>query len=130
MDAAIYEDVNIIGAVIVMRNVEGSLIACCSKVMEGMFSSREVEALCLREAIRWVISQQYVSVIFETDSKLVVNAINNSSADLSKFGLLIQECKLLLSSSKNFLCSFVNRQAHVVSHSLARVACSYTSLNV
>ncbi|XVF53832.1 hypothetical protein PTKIN_Ptkin05aG0130800 [Pterospermum kingtungense] len=66
-------------------------------------------------------------VIFESDAKIVVDAVHSSKPNSSKFGLLIKNCSLLLNKDEDYKLCFIRRQANKVAHALARAACSYAS---
>ena len=58
--------------------------------------------------------------MLETDSQTVANAINNvTTNDSSAFGLIIQDCKSLLSEIPVAKCNFIYRSANVAAHMLA-----------
>lgn len=62
------------------------------------------------------------SMIFELDCKRVVDAVHSSQGDISEFGSIIDDCRVLLSSNPNFKVKFVWRQVNMVVHILVRVA--------
>lgn len=53
----------------------------------------EGKALALLYALRWVQQLDVPRVVFESDSKVVVNSLKGSRDDFFEFGLLIGECK-------------------------------------
>jgi hypothetical protein len=63
-------------------------------------------------------------VIFETDSKSVVDAIRHFRGGNSKFSLFIYSINNFLLCNPNFKIEFIKRQANIVVHSLARAAIS------
>lgn len=83
----------------------------------------EAEAICLHEALNWVISLSMERVIFETDAKAVLDAISTSKRNLTEFGFLISSCQSILHTNESFQVCFVRRQANKVIHALAKAAC-------
>jgi len=67
-------------------------------------------------------------VIFETNSKILSDAILQKKEDISEFGSIVTEINRLLSLNSNFVVKFIRRQTNMVAHSLARAAISYDSL--
>jgi ribonuclease HI len=59
------------------------------------------------------------NVIFETDSKSVVDAIHRRVNGISEFSSLIVMIKNVLSLFSNFQVKFIKRQANTVAHKLA-----------
>lgn len=52
-------------------------------------SAKEVKALGFFEGLCWVSSLGMSNVIFELDSKVVIDAVNNKKEDIIEFGSLI-----------------------------------------
>jgi ribonuclease HI len=84
----------------------------------------EGEAMALKEAMEAVMYRGLSHVIFESDSKLVVDAISSRQAGISEFSMLISYIQSLLRMNNYFEVKFVKRQANKVAHSLARAAFS------
>jgi hypothetical protein len=70
-----------------------------------------------------------VHVIFELDSKLVVDAIYTPHDGVSEFSSLIYNKNVLL-LNPNFVVKFVKRQAIMVAHTLDRATISRPSRDV
>jgi deoxyxylulose-5-phosphate synthase len=72
------------------------------------------------------MEQQGIShVIFETDSKSVVDAIHHLHGGSFEFSFLISCINNILSCNPNFMVKFIKRQANIVAHTLARAAISW-----
>ena len=67
VDAAIFSEHQTIGLGVILRNEFGSVVGCYSKVVNGVSSPKEAEALGLREAARWLLKLQdgYWSCVFQ-----------------------------------------------------------------
>ncbi|KAM6558557.1 hypothetical protein CsatA_027796 [Cannabis sativa] len=78
----------------------------------------------MKEALSWIKRKGWEDVIVETDSLMVVQALNSSIHMTSYFGLLVEDCRLILTTLKNVLISFVYRSANKAAHCLARESCS------
>ncbi|KAK2370554.1 hypothetical protein QL285_083597 [Trifolium repens] len=80
--------------------------------------------MALVEAMEEVIQRGLPYVIFESDSKLVVDAISSRQSGVSEFSLLISHIQSLLRMNNYFEVKYVSRQANKVAHYLARAAFS------
>jgi ribonuclease HI len=77
--------------------------------MDGNCSILEGESIALIEALK-VMEQQGIShVIFETDSKSVVDAIHHLHGGSSEFSFLISRINNILSCNPNFMVKFIKR---------------------
>jgi ribonuclease HI len=92
--------------------------------MKASLTVLEGEAMALIEAMEEVIHRGLSFVIFESDSKLVVDAISSCQAGVSDFSILISHIQALLRLNNYFEVKYVKRQANKVAHSLARAAFS------
>jgi ribonuclease HI len=91
---------------------------------EGNCSVIEGEAIALIEALKAMQLRNIQQVQFETDSKIVADAILHQNGGLSEFCLLIRHISNLLLSNENFSVKFIKRQANMVAHTLARAVIS------
>jgi ribonuclease HI len=87
----------------------------------------EGEALALLEAMRESLDRGWSNIIFESDSKVVVDAVHSNHHGNSEWSSLISSIKSLLHFHSNFEVKFTKRQANMAAHSLARAACSWSS---
>jgi ribonuclease HI len=81
-----------------------------------------LKACFIMEALKVIEQQGYSHVVFETDSKNVVDAIHHFRSGSSEFSLLVSNVCHILSCNRNFMVKFVKRLANIVAHTLARVA--------
>jgi hypothetical protein len=63
-------------------------------------------------------------VVFETDSKSVVDAVQHFRGGSSEFSSIIGHINNVLLLNPNFMVKFIKRQANMVAHTLARAAIS------
>lgn len=127
IDAAIFKELRMTGGAAIIRDHDGEFMVCRIFKHQGVLDAREAEAKALLEALNWATSMDLQHVIFETDAKLVVDAIQSNPMDHSEFGTIIAECCSLISAESNYQICFSKRQANVVAHTLARAANSYAS---
>jgi len=89
------------------------------------------EALGLISALEWVHELNLGPIDFEMDAKRVVDSFLSSQHDVTKFGIIIQNFKILFRHYyENSTIGFVWRQANEVAHKLAKAALLSTSLQV
>ncbi|XP_074378059.1 uncharacterized protein LOC141719580 [Apium graveolens] len=125
-DAAIFEESHRFSYAIVVRDHTGSLIEASSKCRDGRVNPYLAEAFGIKEALIWIISNEYKNVTVETDCLQLVQAIRNSLPSYSYVGQLIQDCRDMLASliSKNICFRFVKRSANRAAHHPGRYNCS------
>jgi len=87
----------------------------------------EGEAVALLDAIHFAYVKRWDRVVFESDSATLVQALTSQGHGDSKFYAIIYSIIYHLSLHSNFEVKFVRRQANMVAHTLARVACSWVS---
>jgi ribonuclease HI len=71
--------------------------------LDGNCSIMEGESIALLEAVNFMEQRGMSHVIFEMDSKSVVDAIRHSRSGNSEFSLLIYHIKNLLLCNTNFM---------------------------
>jgi hypothetical protein len=64
------------------------------------------------------------NVIFETNSKSTVYAIQTLCGEFSEFSSIINHIKNVLLSNPNFRVKFIIRQTNIIAHMLTRVTIS------
>ncbi|XP_073275463.1 uncharacterized protein [Primulina huaijiensis] len=93
------------------------------KCFSGSVGIKDAEAMAFKEALSWIESMNVQEVIFESDSKIVVEAISSETEDNSEFGAIISECREVIRQKPSFSVCFTRRQANKVAHNLARASC-------
>ncbi|WJX23528.1 hypothetical protein P8452_12731 [Trifolium repens] len=127
VDASFTQNPSITGWGWCIRNSNGSFIAAGTNSRKHNFTVPEGEALAILEALRVASSRGWSNIIFESDSKVVVDAIKATSHGRSELCSILQEIKALLQTNPNFEVKFTKRQANMAAHTLARAAISWSS---
>jgi ribonuclease HI len=65
--------------------------------------------MALLEALCEAITRGWSNIVFESDSKVVVDAIHGNQSGVSEFISIISSIKLLLNYHKNFEVKFIKR---------------------
>lgn len=101
MDAAFPEGARITGLGMCLRDDTGAVRMARTCWHPIKLEVKEGEALGLFEAIQWTISLNLSNVIFEVDSKVVVDNVKSNVLDAIEFGTIIEDCRRLFSLEKN-----------------------------
>jgi ribonuclease HI len=110
-----------------LRDVNGEFIAAGTNSCNFHVTVTEGEALAILEAMRQCIERGWTNILFESDAKLVVEAVHSTKQGNSELSSIISSIKLLLQQHSNFEVKFTKRQANMAAHTLARAACSWPS---
>ncbi|KAM7465960.1 hypothetical protein LguiB_013522 [Lonicera macranthoides] len=62
------------------------------------------------------------NVTVESDSLMLINAIRGNFSVSSYFGMIVQDCKVLVKDLGNCSFSFICRSANQAAHAIARTA--------
>ncbi|XP_024164232.1 uncharacterized protein LOC112171254 [Rosa chinensis] len=113
---------NVCGLGVVFRDNVGLLKGAMAVPQVGNLPPRSVEALALLHGLRFALHLGYTSLEVEGDALSVVNALEDSSNDLSVEGHIIEEVKSLVQLFHVCSGHFVKREGNNVAHRLAKEA--------
>ncbi|XP_060974706.1 uncharacterized protein LOC133039775 [Cannabis sativa] len=130
VDGAIFEKENAYGFGVVARDSTGQILDFIAKYYHGNYKAEVVEALRVKEALSWIKDKGWSKIEVETDSLLTVQAIFSKQQMSSIFGLVTNDCKILLSSSPNISLHFIKRSANRVTHFVARRSRFYSDRSI
>ena len=77
------------GIGVIVRDWRGKFVGALSSPMSLTHSVAELEALACRKAVEFAAKIGVKRVIFEGDSAMVINALNQNNAGLSSYGVVI-----------------------------------------
>ncbi|XP_037494679.1 uncharacterized protein LOC119370495 [Jatropha curcas] len=105
----------------VISNCHGEFASTSASSLRGCSSPALAEAQALRNVLSWLLLD-YSSLQFqvETNCLQVYYAMRSSVQDLSEFGVVISECKLLLVQLPNVILAWIRRQANDIAHVLVK----------
>ncbi|CAJ2642321.1 unnamed protein product [Trifolium pratense] len=126
VDAGFHKNLNKTSTGWCLRDHLGRFVLAETTWMDGSCSVIEGESIALLEALKSLSQRGISHVIFETDSKSVVDATQHLHGGSSEFSFLICQINNLLSCNPNFMVKFIKRQANNVAHTLARAALSWS----
>jgi ribonuclease HI len=130
VDASFFTAAASTGCGWVLRDYRGHFKLAGTNIVPSPFSVLEGEAMALLQAMEEVTQRGLSYVLFESDSKFVVDAISSRQVGVSEFSILISQIQNLLRTNNYFEVKYVNRQANKVAHSLARAAFSMSRRSV
>ncbi|GAU30919.1 hypothetical protein TSUD_143670 [Trifolium subterraneum] len=111
------------------RDTNEQFVADLTQWQQPVYSIVEGETWALLHTMKEAIHRGIERVQFESDSKLLVDAIHLRRPDNSEFNLIVNNIILFMSSYVNFEVKFIRRQANSVAHTLARAANSWASFH-
>ncbi|XP_057993055.1 uncharacterized protein LOC110651573 [Hevea brasiliensis] len=111
------------------RDWNSSFLAAKNVVLQGNLMVKEAEAIGIKEALNWVLSNGWSRVIIESDALGVIQALKDPFyQDSSSFGLLISYYKSHLSEIDSVIFAHVYRSINGVAHRLARAIHSVSNV--
>ncbi|KAM6545503.1 hypothetical protein CsatB_026239 [Cannabis sativa] len=125
VDGAIFAASNSFGFGFIARDCDGRIIEVVSRSMLGNVSPEIAESYGIKEALSWIKGKGWNDVLVETDCLVAIQGINSNLQLPSAFGLLVRDCKKLISELGNISIKFVKRSANKAAHYLARSACYF-----
>ncbi|GAU45740.1 hypothetical protein TSUD_77650 [Trifolium subterraneum] len=111
------------------RDNSGHFMAGMTQWQQTVISSVEGEAWALLLAMEEARHRGLNRVQFESDLKVLIEAIHVKRRGNSEFLSIVHDILSLMSSFINFEVKFVRRQANLVAHTLARAANSWASFH-
>ena len=103
-DAAIFRATNSAGIGVVVRDWRGEFVGALSISVPLSHTVADMEALACRKAVEFAAEIGLQRVIFVGDSAMVINALNQGSAGLSTYGVVIEDirCQAIVFQSSVF----------------------------
>ncbi|GAU50754.1 hypothetical protein TSUD_272690 [Trifolium subterraneum] len=111
------------------RDNSGQFIAGMTQWQQTVISPVEGEAWALLLAMEEARHRGLNRVQFESDSKVLIEAIHMKRRGNSEFLSIVHDILSIMSSFLNFEVKFVRRQANSVAHTLARASNSWSNFH-
>ncbi|GAU35743.1 hypothetical protein TSUD_370090 [Trifolium subterraneum] len=122
VDAAFVAGSSITSMSLCFHDTNGQFVAGLTQWQQPVYSIVEDEAWALLHAMKEAMHRGFERVQFESDSKLLVDAIHSRRPSNSEFNLIVNDIILFMSSYVNFEVKFIRRKANSVARTLARAA--------
>lgn len=108
IDAACPPGCDFVAVACVVRDGCGSFLRARSNIIIGVRTPKEAEAMSMREALSWVKNWRITQCVFESDSKLLIDAIH-APGGKSLFDTIVDDCSELVKHYDEVLFEFVPR---------------------
>ncbi|KAL0000349.1 hypothetical protein SO802_014130 [Lithocarpus litseifolius] len=109
-DGAIFQDLQMAGIGVVIRNSSGQVIGALSDRIHLPSAVDDVEAIACRRAISFALEIGVEEVVFEGDSETIIKALNSDSSCLSSFGYVVEDIRALALNFASCVFSHVKRR--------------------
>lgn len=129
VDASVVPESSYFSVGMVLRDQNGVYLRGNTMKFPSNVTAFEAEVVGLHEALLKMASNGSQPIIVETDSLLVVQALQNRRKYRLEVGTILEACQGILSSKSNLRVSHVKRLANKAAHLMARVSCSLNSYN-
>ncbi|XP_019158174.1 PREDICTED: uncharacterized protein LOC109154890 [Ipomoea nil] len=123
VDAGYREDTGEATYGIVLLSPEGSFLAAKNGRLSNCLSPFMAEALACKEALSWLLEKNITTVSLQIDCLQLRNAIRQrSDIIMSYVGVIVDQCRNLISSFNYVLFNHISRQINAHAHTLASLA--------
>ncbi|XP_075640575.1 uncharacterized protein LOC142612360 [Castanea sativa] len=129
-DAAMFRDGHLAGVGVVVRDWRGEFVGALSSPMPLTHSVADMEALACRKAVEFVAEIGVQRVIFEGDSAMVINALNQNNASLSSYGVVIEDIRSQALVFQSCAFAHTSPVCNYVADAIAKKAKAYRSARV
>ncbi|PNX63857.1 cytochrome p450, partial [Trifolium pratense] len=102
IDASFYEDLGLTGGGWCVRNAQGRFVAAGTNLIHQKLATIEGEGMAILDALHEAIARGWTNIVFESDSKIVVDAIHANHNGVSEFSSMISYIELLLQCNSSF----------------------------
>ncbi|CAI9756749.1 unnamed protein product [Fraxinus pennsylvanica] len=122
VDGATFQELEKARIGAVLRDSFGKVIMAMSKIEIRVEESEAIELLAIFRGLQLCVNMGIQNLLVESDSKLVVEALQIERMLNSSLGVLYQEVKHLATQFVNCKYSHIYRECNMVAHKLARHA--------
>ncbi|KAM6571614.1 hypothetical protein CsatA_015694 [Cannabis sativa] len=126
VDGATFDTSNSYGTGLIARNSTGTVILASSTFSNGFSNAPFAEIISIKEALSWIKGSNLSNAVIESDCLTAVQALQSQVDMPSMFGIVVKDCKVLLSSLSNVFVTHVKRSANKAAHCLARGSCYWS----
>ena len=112
------------GIGVVVRVVNGLVLASCAKIKHQPYKAVEIESLAAAMALSFATDLGFRCVILEGDSMEVIQALRENTQPLTPTGLQIEDVREFSQNFDELLYSHTKRDGNAIAHSLAKYALS------
>ena len=111
-----------LGVEAVIRNHNGAIMAFCAEKLNQAYKAEEIEALAALKALQFAFDLGFQNAILEGDLLGLIKALKAEDHNMSSWGLLVEDAKLVANSFVSLSYSHIKRNGNSVAHNLAKHA--------
>ena len=121
-DGAMFDSSHSSGVGTVIRNHNGAVMASCAEILNQAYKAEEIEVLAALKALQFAFDLGFQNAILEGDLLGLIKALKAEDHNLSPWGLLVEDVKLVANSFVSLSYSHIKRNGNSVAHNLAKHA--------
>ena len=121
-DGAVFDSSHSSGVGAVIRNHNGAVMAFCAEKLNRVYRVEEIEAVVALKALQLASNLGFQKAILEGDSLGLIKALEAEDHNLSPWGLLLEDVKLVANSFVSLSYSHIKRNGNNVAHNLVKHA--------
>ncbi|XP_074376895.1 uncharacterized protein LOC141718414 [Apium graveolens] len=125
VDAALFQEHLVFGAGMVGRDYRGELLQVRIALSVGVVQPELAEVMAIKEVLSWIEKNNWLEGILETDCLVAAQAIRSRVQMHSPFGVVVEECRVLLNRLNKVTLLFVRRFANMTAHYVAKMSYSF-----
>ncbi|XP_017251076.1 uncharacterized protein LOC108221728 [Daucus carota subsp. sativus] len=130
VDASVFAGASAFNIGLIIRDDHGCFVQGKNMCFSGSVTVLEAEARGVQEAICWAEEMNMHYLVIETDSALVVEAMQSDITYYLEVGHILEFCKSKLQQRSDLSLCHVKKQANRAAHLMARVPCLLDSYNL
>ncbi|KAM2032789.1 hypothetical protein FF2_014632 [Malus domestica] len=111
---------------VVIRGDRGVFMAAKCGMLEDVFSPIQAKAMAIRESMLWAMQMGIKKLVLKTDSLQIVEALQDSSLNMSAVGQIMEDIKVLLQSITEVAMTHTRHKVNSIAHRLARIGITLT----
>ncbi|XP_050111831.1 uncharacterized protein LOC126590410 [Malus sylvestris] len=121
VDGSWNAEIKVAGFGAVIRGSDMVFVTVHCGSFEDVFSPLQSEAMVVRAGLLWAVDRGFSSLLVETDSLQIVEALMDPCLNLSTIEQIVEDCKELLATVTE---ATISHQANATAHHLARTGLS------
>ncbi|KAM1739235.1 hypothetical protein ACFX11_014976 [Malus domestica] len=111
---------------VVIRGDRGVFVAAKCGMLEDVFSPIQAKAMAIKDSMLWAMQMGIQKLVLKTDSLQIVEALRDSSLNMSAVGQIVEDIKVLLQSITEVAMNHTLHKANSIAHRLARIGITLT----
>ncbi|XP_059446658.1 uncharacterized protein LOC132178227 [Corylus avellana] len=121
-DAAVDGKNGRMGVGLILIDHDGGVLATGSFTKKGWLDPTTVEVMATIRAAQFCKEMDVSNVLIEGDAQKIIQALQNGDQNGSRYGQLVEDAKLILTSLMNWKPNYVRRNVNGAAHILAKMA--------